>query len=81
MSRIRSGSRGTDPEAPVVSLRQVPSDKSKLPVSPSVNSVRRTGQGHGGQARVDRVAEEQRVELLGHQSGDAEFGEQCGDWA
>src|ERR1700733_13565915 len=39
MSRIRSGSLGTEPDAPVVSLRHSPEANSNVPVSPSLKMV------------------------------------------
>ena len=43
VTRRGSGKRGTEPEVPVVSLRHTPSDKSKVPVSPSWSSVFASG--------------------------------------
>jgi len=39
MSSIRCGSGGTVPDAPVVSLRQLPSLRSNVPISPSLKTV------------------------------------------
>src|SRR6202022_473375 len=43
MSRMRSGSLATDPDAPVVSLRHSPALRPKVPVSPSWNAVVASG--------------------------------------
>jgi len=43
MSSIRCGSGGTVPEAPVVSLRQLPSLRSNVPISPSLKTVVASG--------------------------------------
>ncbi len=50
-----------------------------MPVSPSLNTVVASGIVIAGRPGVDGVAEEQRIEFLGDQPGNTEFGEQRRD--